>query len=444
MAEYEKLYGEETEQEKMMKKMVEDRIRKRFEEEQSTGMNLEQREQAELKDAAPGVGTNIARVLASTFSGMAGKDAGIGDYAKQDASSRKSVTDKFAKIRSQQEKDNAYINDYRKLKAKEKLDEMTAKQAVLNINTKELDLLMKQKTADQQKEAMDPDSEFSQEYRKALEFSKNQGLKPGQKPFVASDKMSFAQAVLTYGKPGEVSKAYAQHLMNLEKAEIAQNGLNSAADKQHERAKELKQMDIEGKKDAAQTKADTTAAALEAKPTEVEKVTDREFAKNYEEYTKNKATDEINVSTFEDVIKKLEDKKLDTGWAEGVKTFFAKKVGVETDLMEAQSAVRGAVQSMLRPILGGQFAAEEGERVIQTSFDNKKSVEANIKSLKKELAKVMSRKAVFEDKARYVKENRTLRGWTPGGSSKAGKIITHNGKRYIVGTNGDDLTPVAE
>lgn len=145
-----------------------------------------------------------------------------------------------------------------------------------------------------------------------------------------------------------------------------------------------------------------------------EEVQDREFGKKYQEYiTTGKGSYNVNKKSLENVINALETKQIETGFTGGLATNLGGLIGYKTDIAEAQDTVRSAVQSMLKPILGGQFAEKEAERVIQTSFDPKSSPEESIKKLKRELQKIEYQQQSFEDQATYFNKNRTLSGYEP-------------------------------
>lgn len=143
-----------------------------------------------------------------------------------------------------------------------------------------------------------------------------------------------------------------------------------------------------------------------------EEAQDREFGKKYQEYiTTGKGSYDVNKKSLEDVITSLENKEIKTGFTGGLATNLGGLIGYKTDIAEAQDTVRAAVQSMLKPILGGQFAEKEAERVIQTSFDPRSSSAESIKKLKKELQKIEYQQQSFEDQAAYFNKNRTLSGY---------------------------------
>lgn len=199
--------------------------------------------------------------------------------------------------------------------------------------------------------------------------------------------------------------------------------LKALGEDSFENKKKLKEMEIEAADKRLQSdrafqsglvdkKAGIEKEAELRKPTEGVKTMDREFSKQMADWSsRDKGSYLENKKIFNNVISDLENKKLDTGWWSGVKTSVGGKVGYVTDVAEAQNKVRAAVQSMLRPILGGQFAAEEGERVIKSSFNPQASPESNIESLKRELNKIEYQNKTMESKAKYFNQNNSLKGW---------------------------------
>ncbi len=174
--------------------------------------------------------------------------------------------------------------------------------------------------------------------------------------------------------------------------------------------------------------------AKDAAPTEGEKVQDREFAKQYQDFLKTEGDIKINRGKLNDIVKKLEKGDLDTGALAGIKTAAAERAGILTEEAEAKTQVRSAIQGMLRPILGGQFAAIEGENIINTAFDPRRSTEENIRALKDEIRKLDLRVKGFKDQAKYFRDNRTLRGYTPKDTVIEDSVIIEapNGQRKRV------------
>lgn len=145
------------------------------------------------------------------------------------------------------------------------------------------------------------------------------------------------------------------------------------------------------------------------KVTEGEKVIDREFAKDYNDWSSGgKADYEVNSKIFKDAIKGLKSGKVSTGSMSGMGSRIP---GYRSDTREVEDQVRKAINGMLRATLGAQFTEKEGERIFAQTFDPFKSEEANVAAMEAELAKLEKRKNSIEDMGKYYTKNKTLSGY---------------------------------
>ena len=187
-----------------------------------------------------------------------------------------------------------------------------------------------------------------------------------------------------------------QKLQSLDKLRSMVNELSGMQDKRTTAQAKMKQAEKEAK-------------ATKAKPTEGEKVVDREFAKEYNKWTTGgKADYEVNSKIFKEAIKDLEEGKVDTGPLEGIG---ARTPIIRTDARAMEDRVRKAINSMLRATLGAQFTEKEGERIFAQTFDPFKSSEDNIRAMQLELDKIEKRKDAIEDMGSYYEKKKTLAGY---------------------------------
>lgn len=133
-------------------------------------------------------------------------------------------------------------------------------------------------------------------------------------------------------------------------------------------AKELKQMELEQKKTA---------------PTEGQKTTDKEFAKDYVTWVSEKGSISADkgIANVQEAIKEMQANPNLTGgfnsvayalMPESLKSAHSKKIA------KIETRLRSAVVDTLRPLLGSQFAAREGENIFKQTFDANQLMSENI------------------------------------------------------------------
>lgn len=169
-----------------------------------------------------------------------------------------------------------------------------------------------------------------------------------------------------------------------------------------------------------------------AKPTEGDKTLDREFAKNLAEFEAGRSSLEGNLKMLDDAYGRLGNGsgKVDTGFFGGLKTKAGEAIGYETDEAEVQSQIQAAIQSSLRPILGGQFAAIEGQQIMERAFKPGSSTETNKKRLAYEIDKIKQRVKDYENQYTYWTGagKGSLKGYgAPAPQGNSGKIRVSNG-----------------
>jgi len=187
-------------------------------------------------------------------------------------------------------------------------------------------------------------------------------------------------------------------------------GESKAADRALQERK-VSAYEAQTKAQTKKTEADTAKEARkESEKLSVgEETLDREFAKEYKDWTTaGKADYEENKKIFDEAVKALESGKVKTGALEGVG---ARAPIIRTDTRELETRVRKGLNGMLRATLGAQFTQEEGERIFQQTFDPAAKPEENIKNMQTELNKIKKRKQLIEEQGGYFKQKGTLKGY---------------------------------
>ena len=131
-----------------------------------------------------------------------------------------------------------------------------------------------------------------------------------------------------------------------------------AADLKYKRDLAMLNTKLAADKEVAGMKLAKEATKRNEKPTIGEQTVDREFAKKFNEWrTGGEADYKQNKIIFDEAIKALEDKKVETGTVAGIG---AKIPGIRTETKQLGTRVRKAITGMLRATLGPQFTEKRG------------------------------------------------------------------------------------
>ena len=191
-----------------------------------------------------------------------------------------------------------------------------------------------------------------------------------------------------------------------QKAQNASKEAKAAAELKYKRDLAMLDRKLAAEKEIAGMKAAEGATSKSEKPTVGEQTVDREFAKKYNEWrTGGEADYKQNKIIFDEAIKALEDKKVQTGTLAGIG---ANIPGIRTEARQLETRVRKALNSMLRATLGAQFTENEGERIFEQTFDPSASSTENIKNMKTELKKIEKRARDIKIQGDYFTKNKTL------------------------------------
>ncbi len=148
------------------------------------------------------------------------------------------------------------------------------------------------------------------------------------------------------------------------------------------------------------------------KASEGQKSIDRSFAKDYNEWeTKGREQVNKNFNLLQDAVNKLESKKGNLDATSG------RFVGMLPDVLRTEESkairdnVHKAVQATLRATLGSQFTEREGERIMNSSYNENLSPEENIKKIKSTMAELSGDMENMEKRSNYfVDNNGSLKG----------------------------------
>lgn len=152
-----------------------------------------------------------------------------------------------------------------------------------------------------------------------------------------------------------------------------------------------------------------------------EKAVDTKFGKEYADYFAGGGINSLekNVEELNRAIKIIEQSK--EGDTSGKLIGLADKTGQLTFVSplaaDVKDIIGGVAQSNLRQVLGGQFAAKEGEALLQRAYDTGQTKENNLKRLR---ALYSQASKTVEDKkaaAAYYEQFGTLKGFKGTGSS---------------------------
>lgn len=152
-----------------------------------------------------------------------------------------------------------------------------------------------------------------------------------------------------------------------------------------------------------------------------EKAVDTKFGKEYADYFAGGGINSLekNVEELDRAIKIIEQSK--EGDTSGKVIGLADKTGQLTFVSplaaDVKDIIGGVAQSNLRQVLGGQFAAKEGEALLQRAYDTGQTKENNLKRLR---ALYSQASKTVEDKkaaAQYYEQFGTLKGFKGTGSS---------------------------
>jgi len=334
---------------------------------------MESEKQKALKEAEPGMGREIASVVGSALMGGAGKVA-FADLEDQTRKKKAQIEGQYGVKQKQYDKDMDAYNDLMKMDATERLREIQSAKMIQDMKASELDLMLKKKAFGDAEAARDPNSEQSM-------FAK--------------------QTVRDVYKIDVPESANALQLKPY---------LDKAPNLMIEKAKSV--ASFEGKSKLQEMKLQSEQSKKDLAPTEAEKVTEREFAKDYNEWTsRGQGVYQKNLDRLKEAKNTLEQRQKDFIGTSGRVTGRLPDFLRSEESIALREDVQAAAQGALKATLGAQFTEKEGERIMAASYNEKLSPEQNIKKIDAAIKEIETNAKNLEDKGRYYEENRGLKGY---------------------------------
>lgn len=176
-------------------------------------------------------------------------------------------------------------------------------------------------------------------------------------------------------------------------------------------------------KEAQISKLYAESAADKAKKnlTPGEESADKEFGKEAADYYYGggKSGVEKSFGQLDSALGKLEaDKDLTGGWTTKIPGLGSDVVQdvINPKMASVRDEIRGAVQSSLKKILGGQYTEKEGADIFNRSFNPRLSTEENIARAKAEVDTIKRMAAEKDRSMQHFMASGTLKGYRPGGT----------------------------
>ena len=147
------------------------------------------------------------------------------------------------------------------------------------------------------------------------------------------------------------------------------------------------------------------------KLTKAQETVDREFGKEYSQWTSggaDKAKNEIEKLRL--VAAGLRSGNVTTG---GLTGFFPDRM-TSNEVLSARADVNSTVMNRLRAILGAQFTEKEGERIIKNTWNEADSTQNNLVRLERLIQDLEAQAIAKDQKARYYENFGTLQGFKSG------------------------------
>jgi hypothetical protein len=151
------------------------------------------------------------------------------------------------------------------------------------------------------------------------------------------------------------------------------------------------------------------------KLTPAQKAVDTKFSKEYTEFVSAGGSTTIakNLQMLDDAIKIIETEP--DGSTSGKLVGLSDKAGTisysHPKAAEAKDLIGGVAQSNLRAVLGGQFAAREGEQLLARAYNTAQPKKDNLNRLKALRKQIQDAADAKINASQYYEENGTLKGF---------------------------------
>lgn len=175
------------------------------------------------------------------------------------------------------------------------------------------------------------------------------------------------------------------------------------AQQNKDRELELRKQELGIKRAEAGDKNKKNSGAIEGR-----KTLDKEFAKDYNEWTSGgakRSREEIN--KIEGVVQRLRDKKGTTGGLTGV---FGDRI-TSDDVLKNRADVQQSAMSLIKTLLSGATSDKDREQIVNTLWNEADSTENNIARLERFAKDMKSRADDTDAKSIFYEQNQSLAGY---------------------------------
>lgn len=161
-----------------------------------------------------------------------------------------------------------------------------------------------------------------------------------------------------------------------------------------------------------------------------QKVVDKEFAKDYNDWTSGGAKSaRSEIAKLKNVVSNLKDGIVTTG---GLTGMFPDRM-TSDNLLQARSDVQSTVMNSLKSIMGASFTEKEGERVIKNTWNEADTTANNLARLQRLVDDLENQANDKDSKAAFFKNTKgTLSGYDPASSKPTAPVQkTSNKADYL-------------
>lgn len=136
----------------------------------------------------------------------------------------------------------------------------------------------------------------------------------------------------------------------------------------------------------------------------------KQTAKEYSNYENEggRAVINTNLASLDEALKDFETGKVKTGLAKHLIPGDLSLEILDPNLAATRDKIRSAIVGSLRPILGGQFAEKEGERILSNSFNPRMSTTENAAKLRREIER--TKQTIINKEKQFVKQGLMAQG----------------------------------
>lgn len=182
------------------------------------------------------------------------------------------------------------------------------------------------------------------------------------------------------------------------------------AKKQQQIENDLKRQQIYSDMNLKKQAFNLEVAKLNDKATEGQKALDKDFAKDYNDWTSGGGSRARNeISKLESVVERLKSGQGGTGGFTGV-------LGdrfTSNDVLKNRADVQQSAMSLIKVLLSGATSDKDREQIVNTLWNEADSTENNKARIERFVADMKSRADQTDVKANYFKQSGTLGGYDP-------------------------------